>query len=420
VKSTVSAVDRDTIAGHVQEEIDRLAAPPFTAPGAGVTRYAFTKPYQAAIGRVSALLRKVGLVPTVDPIGTLVARHPASSRGIGIGSHLDSVRNGGRWDGALGVVTAVELARLSRSLSLSADLHVISWLEEEGSGFGEMLLGSRVATGEVTAADLHDRVRSLDDGRSFAEHCALAGGRPEEAANASQTIEQLDRWIEVHIEQGRVLQDAGIHLGIVRAIAGYVHADIVVRGRADHAGATPMALRSDAGVVGASAIMAAEAAARAAGRGTVATVGRVEFNPGIINVVPGTAHLTLDVRSASDSAIDEVLDAVRHSLDTAGSVRDVTSELKLRQRHLATPLDDQFALELADAAKGLGVEPLEMVSGAAHDTMCLAPRVPSAMLFVPCRDGVSHAPEEAADAGDAALAIQVLIAWLARQEPRAQ
>lgn len=414
---TRASVDA-AVARRVHAQIDRLALPPYTADGPGVTRYAFTRPYQATIRHVGALLRDAGLHTERDPVGNLIASDAAGRRGIGLGSHLDSVRHGGRWDGALGVIAALEVARLNQLRSLGAPLHVVSWIEEEGSGFGQLLLGSRIATGKVSASELGAKIRSLEDGRSFSEHCREAGGDPERAADASAILDRLDRWIEPHIEQGRVLEDAGLRLGIVTTIVGYVHGDIAIRGRADHAGATPMDLRADAGVVAAKAIVAAEESARRAGVGTVATVGSVELRPGAINVVPGEAHLTIDVRSRHATAMSQVLREIREALATAGHERNVSSELTVRQEQPPTPLDEELASQLVAAANEIGVDALPMVSGAAHDTMSLAPHVPSALLFIPCRDGISHAPDEEADASDAALAIAVITGWLASEMVR--
>lgn len=404
--------ETDQVASRIQTDIDRLAKPPFTSEGLGVTRYGFTPAYRSTVDHVARLAEGAGMNVGRDPVGNLIARTTTSGTAVGLGSHLDSVRHGGRWDGTLGVLVACEVARLNTERKLGLSLRAISWVEEEGSGFGEMLLGSRIATGDVSADDLRSSIISVDDGRSFAEHCAEAGGAPEHAAETAGVIGELDAWVEVHIEQGRVLEAAGVRLGIVDAIGGYVHGDITFSGQADHAGTTPMELRADAAVVAAEAIVAAEAAARRSSTPVVATAGEVEVSPGVINVVPGAARITIDVRSSDGGAIDAVLAELDSAVKTASAERGVTYVFSERKRQAPVGLDQSIAAGLASAARSLGIETVSMVSGAAHDTMRLAPHVPAGMLFIPCREGVSHSPEEHADAEDAALAVEVLLSWL--------
>lgn len=398
-------IDQDAIARRIDAEVAALARPPYSEPGEGVTRYAFTEPYERTLSRVGGELERLGLAVESDPVGTLVAR--PGRRFFAVGSHLDSVRSGGPWDGVLGTLVGVELRRLG------FDVGVVAWVEEEGAGFGEMLLGSRVAAGELDAADLEQRIFSLDDGRSFADHCRAAGGSPERLEPSRELMGSFEGWIEVHTEQGRVLEDAGRRIGVVTAIAGYLHAEVEVRGAADHAGATPMGLRHDAGLVAAEAMLAAEQAAGRAGRGTVATVGWIALEPGAINVVPGRARFTLDIRSPDDAAVAEVERAVRAAVQRSAGERGAEASVLVRGRRSATPLDRDLSSLLLEGARACGAEPLELVSGAAHDTMNVAPFAPSALVFVPCADGVSHAPHESADPADAALATEVVARALA-------
>ena len=169
-----------------------------------------------------------------DPVGTLVARNrPVGEPAFGVGSHCDSNRNGGKYDGTMGVVTALEVCRLNAELGLDLPLQLISFLEEEGSGFGQMLLGSRIMLERVTEEELRETFRAIDDGRSFWEHAEEAGYEPARWRECGRALDDLTGWIEMHIEQARVLQDTGNRVGIVNAIAGYVHADVRIRGRGD-------------------------------------------------------------------------------------------------------------------------------------------------------------------------------------------
>jgi hydantoinase/carbamoylase family amidase len=338
---------------------------------------------------------------------------------FGIGSHCDSNRNGGAWDGTLGVVLALEVCRLARERGLDLPLRVISFLEEEGSGFGQMLLGSRIAAGRVSEEEMRDRLWAIDDGRPFWEHAREAGHRPEEWQDCSETLDDLDGWIETHIEQGVVLQDERISIGVVDAIAGYVHADVHLEGRAAHAGATPMNRRADAMAAAADIVLEVERLAACAGDGTVGTVGELEVEPSLINVVPGAVRLSLDIRGVRDDAFQAVAAAAWSFAEAAARRRGVAASQVVRQTLPATPMDARIVSALDAAARGAGITSRRMSSGAAHDTMCVADRVPSAMVFVPCRDGISHAPEEDSDPADAALAAEVVLNAIVRLQATA-
>ena len=309
----------------------------------------------------------------------------------------------------MGVVCALEVCRLNDELGLGLPLQLISFLEEEGSGFGQMLLGSRIVAQRVTEEELRETFRAVDDGRSFWEHAEQAGFEPARWRDAAHILDGLTGWIEMHIEQARVLQDTGNRIGIISAIAGYVHADVVVRGRGDHAGATPMGFRLDPTTVLADSVLELERLAVEAGRGTVGTVGEIEVAPGLINAIAERVRFSLDVRGPDDDAFQGVAADIASFAGDAARRRGMSAELVPRQSLPATPLDGRVvgALEAAAAATG---EPFTtMISGAAHDTMCVAPRVPSAMVFVPCKDGISHHPAEEASPEDAALAAEIIL-----------
>lgn len=261
----------------------------------------------------------------------------------------------------------------------------------------------------VTEDELRDSFRAVDDGRPFWEHAAEAGYEPERWRDSIHILDDLTGWIEMHIEQARVLQDTGNRIGIVTAIAGYVHADIIVTGRADHAGATPMDFRLDAGVVAAETILELERLARAAGKGTVGTVGEIEFEPSLINVVPARARFSLDVRSTDEEAFRGVAAQIAAFAEQAATRRGMTAEFRQRQTLAPTPMDERIVGALEAAAGDTGEPFMLMPSGAAHDTMCVAERVPSAMVFVPCKDGISHSPLEDAKPADAALAAEIIL-----------
>jgi hydantoinase/carbamoylase family amidase len=403
-------IDRAKSAERIERDIETLAGPDYTRSSEAIRRYAYTPEYRNTLDYFIGELEALGFEHYEDPVGTLVARNrPVGEKVFGVGSHCDSNRNGGKYDGTMGVVTALEVCRLNEDLGLGLPLQLVSFMEEEGSGFGQMLLGSRIIAQRVSEEDLRKGFRAVDDGRSFWEHAEEAGYDPGRWREAIHTLDDMIGWIELHIEQARVLQDTGNRIGVVDAIAGYVHADITVRGRSDHAGATPMDFRQDAGLVAAECMLELERLAREAGKGTVGTVGEMELRPNLINAVPGEARFSLDVRGVDEEGFRGVARDIEKFARAAAEQRGMTAEYVQRQTLSATPLDGRVVGALEVAADASGEPYLAMHSGAAHDTMSIAGRVPSAMIFVPCKDGISHSPEEDAEPADAALGAEVML-----------
>jgi allantoate deiminase len=404
------AIDLARSAERIDGDIETLAGSDYTLSEEAIRRYAYTQEYRNTLDYFTDELRAIGFDVYEDPVGTLVARNrPRGEQVFAVGSHCDSNRNGGKYDGTMGVVTALEVCRLNAELGLDLPLQLISFLEEEGSGFGQMLLGSRIMLQRVTEEELRDSFRAIDDGRSFWEHAEEAGCEPVRWRECIDVLDGLVGWIEMHIEQARVLQDTGNRIGIVTAIAGYVHGDVVVHGRGDHAGATPMDFRLDPTLPMSETIVELERLAREAGKGTVGTVGEIEVDPGIINAIASRVRFSLDIRGPDDDAYRGVARDVAAFAEEAARARGMETAFAQRQTLPATPLDSRILAALEDAAKATGEPYTTMHSGAAHDTMCVAERVPSAMVFVPCKDGVSHHPAEDADPADAALAAQIIL-----------
>ena len=403
-------VDHQRSAARIAHEIETLSGRDYTTSAEAVRRYAYTPEYARTLAYFADALEELGFDVGQDPVGTFVARNrPPGEPVFGIGSHCDSNRNGGPYDGTLGVVTALEVCRLAAELELDLPLQLVSFLEEEGSGFGQMLLGSRIMLQRVTDEDLQQRFLAIDDGRSFWEHAGAAGYEPARWRESSRALDDLTGWIELHIEQARVLQDAGNRIGVVHAIAGYVHADVAIEGRGDHAGATPMGLRLDPTTVLAETVRELERLAIEAGGGTVGTVGEIEVDPGLINAVASRVRCSLDIRGPDDALYRGVAEAIAAFAERAARERGMTATFVERQRLPATPLDARIVAALETAAAATGEPFMRMHSGAAHDTMCVAERVPSAMVFVPCKDGISHHPAEDADPSDAALAAEIIL-----------
>ncbi len=403
-------MDPEQSARRIERDIETLAGPDYTLSDEAIRRYAYTPVYRNTLDYFTAELEAIGFEVDEDPVGTLFARNrPPGEPVFGIGSHCDSNRNGGKYDGTMGVVTALEVCRLSSERGHDLPLQLISFLEEEGSGFGQMLLGSRIVAQRVTEEDLRERFCAIDDGRSFWDSAAEAGYTPDRWRECAHVLDDLTGWIEMHIEQARVLQDTGNRIGLVTAIAGYVHADVTVQGRGDHAGATPMEFRLDPTLPLAETIAELERLARAAGEGTVGTVGEIEVDPGIINAIAARLRFSLDIRGPADDAYRGVARDIAAFAERSASARGMTAEYAERQNLPATPMDERIVAALEAAAQATGEPYMRMHSGAAHDTMCVADRVPTAMVFVPCKDGVSHHPAEDASPADAALAAEIIL-----------
>jgi hydantoinase/carbamoylase family amidase len=404
------AIERSRSSERIANDIETLSGDAYTLTNEAIRRYAYTQVYRNTLDYFTRALVELGFEVYEDPVGTLVARNVArGEHAFGIGSHCDSNRNGGRYDGTLGVVTALEVCRLNKELGLDLPLQLISFLEEEGSGFGQMLLGSRIMAQRVTEEELKESFRAIDDGRSFWEHAEAAGYEPARWRDCIHILDGLSGWIEMHIEQARVLQDTGNRIGIVNGIAGYIHADIVVHGRGDHAGATPMDFRLDPGTVVAECILELERLAHSAGKGTVGTVGEIEVRPSIINAIPERIRFSLDIRGIDEDLFRAVARDIATFAEHAAAKRGMTAEYRERQTLPSTPLDERIVGALTAAAEATNEPFMVMHSGAAHDTMCVADHVPCAMVFVPCKDGVSHSPLEDASPADGGLAAEIIL-----------
>lgn len=402
-------IDREKSAQRIVRDVETLGGPEYTSSSEAICRYAYTPGYRNALDYFERALRELDFEVFEDPVGNLVARNrPAGEKVFGIGSHCDSNRNGGKWDGTLGVVTALEVCRLNAEHGLDLPLQLISFMEEEASGFGVGLLGSRIAAGRVNEEELRG-IRALDDERPFVEHAREAGYEPERWQESSRILTDLIGWIELHIEQARVLQDTGRTIGVVTAIAGLTWVEVIIEGRADHAGATPMDFRLDAGIPAAECVVELERIALEAGGGAVATVGGFELTPGLTNVIPGQARLRIDIRAPVDAIVDGIVKRLEETAKQAAERRNMTATVTRLIGIPATPMDERIVRVLEESAKQSGEPYMLMASGAAHDTMCVADHAPTAMVFVPCKDGISHSPEEDADPADAAVGAELML-----------
>ncbi|HUG56508.1 MAG TPA: Zn-dependent hydrolase [Candidatus Limnocylindrales bacterium] len=379
--------------------------------GTAVTRLGLGAEEQAARDLVGGWLRERGASVRRDGAANLWARvGPADGPAVAVGSHLDSVPEGGRFDGALGVLCAVEAVEtlLDAGTRLRRAIEVVAWSDEEGVRFGIGLFGSAAAFGRLPprAAERRD-----PGGVSIAE--ALRGlGEPGDPGSARVAPAALAAYLEPHIEQGPRLDRAGIPLGVVSAIVGILHGRMTVRGRQDHAGATAMDARQDALLGAAELALALERAARADGE-AVGTVGEIAARPGAKNVVPGECVFSIDVRAPDDGRLDAVLAELDRATSAVAASRGLSASLDVLNRVPATPLDAPLRALLARACGAVGVSAPELVSGAGHDAMnAQLAGVPTGMVFIRSRGG-SHNPREDCSLEDAALGASALAVALA-------
>jgi allantoate deiminase len=360
--------------------------------------------------RVSAWMTAAGMDVSVDHAGNLRGVYAAEKKDaprLLIASHLDTVPNAGAFDGILGVLMGIALVEELAGKRLPFAIEVIGFSEEEGTRFGAPFLGSRALLGTLDDALL---ARTDIDGLSVAEAIKKFGLDTNKLHEAKLAARPLG-YLEIHIEQGPVLDSEGLPLGVVEAIAGQTRMEFVFTGKANHAGTTPMHLRKDALMAAAAWMLAVETYARGVD-GLVATIGRVTAAPGAVNVIAGEASVTLDVRHAKDSVRKEALQYFFATAESIAEKRSVRVTNKTMSEQAAVPMDARLTETLAAAVKAAGVPARKMVSGAGHDAMMVAPHMPAAMLFLRSPGGLSHHPDESVVTGDVEQALAAGIKFL--------
>lgn len=374
----------------------------------GICRIYLSAEHARANELVGGWMRAAGMTVQVDAAGSLCGRYPAADAGapaLVVGSHLDTVPDAGRYDGILGVLLGVAaVERLARDgVRLPFHLDVIGFGEEEGVRFGTTLMTSRAFAGTW-----EPRWLALADADGVTLEAALRafGLDPEAVPGAARDPADLLGFIEPHIEQGPVLEQRGLPLAVVGAIAGTRRFRARVTGRAGHAGTTPMGVRQDALAGAAEAVLLLERIA--SGAGVVATVGRLETRPGVANVIPGAAEFSIDIRAGDDARRDAALRDFVAELETALAARGLRLELEETHAAGAVALAPWLQRTLAAAVGGLGIEAPTLDSGAGHDAMAVAGACAAGMLFIRCAGGISHHPDEAVTADDTAWALAAL------------
>jgi allantoate deiminase len=378
--------------------------------GGGVTRLSFTEEERAAKDLVASYMEEAGLSVYEDAVGNLFGHREGRDPGsptVMVGSHVDSVYNGGNFDGPLGVLAGIEILQTMEEQGMETEhsIEVVAFTDEEGARFSLGMIGSRALAGTLTAEDLE----TYEDGDavSVAEAMRAYGLDPEKFGDAARPEGSIRAYVELHIEQGRVLESEDLPVGVVTGIAGVVWLRFILEGETGHAGATPMNLRRDASAAAAEIMGLIEAEATKTGT-TVGTVGQLDLEPGGINIIPGKVRFSLDLRDIDEGVRDGIEARIMEGAEEACRRRGVALEVETLQRVAPAPCSDLVRSAAERACERLGIRVHALPSGAGHDGMQLGDLCPIGMIFVRSRDGISHNPEEWSSKEDCAAGAEVL------------
>ena len=391
------------------KDFDAMAQ--LTASGEGINRLAFTDADWAGRQYIIDCMTDAGLSVEIDDFGNVIGYKIGKKPdlpAVMVGSHTDSVPNGGNYDGVVGVLSAIEVIRSMIDDGYEHDhtIAVVDFMCEESGRFGNATLGSKAMRGELTLQDLHHLV----DKQGISLYEALKGRNLNPDGIETMAYKRpVKSFTEIHIEQGKVLEHEQKTIGIVTGIAAPERFYVTIRGNADHSGATPMNLRHDA-LCGASKIILGieEIASMQEEPPVVGTVGVVEVTPGAMNVIPGAVKLGVDIRSISKVARNSVVTLVKEFIDITAEKRGLSYTIETIAQDHPVEMHPAMIREIEEAVKSVGVEYMTIPSGAGHDAMHWAEVVPTGMIFIPCRDGISHNPAEFAEMDDIVTGAAVL------------
>ena len=361
-------------------------------PDGGVERLAYTDADVAGRAQVAEWMESAGLTVRIDTAGNMIGRRTGTNDRlppIAIGSHTDTVPNGGAYDGSLGVLAAIESVWTleDRAMPTRHPIEVINFQNEEGG-----LHGSAAMAGTLSANDLD---RATLSGKTLRDGIAFIGGDPDSIQKSPRSPGEIAAYLELHVEQGAVLETAGIDIGVVDGIFGVEQWDVTIQGAANHAGTTPMDQRQDALLAAAELIRTVNDVARHTDGSQVGTVGQIDARPGAPNVIAGNVTLCIELRDGEPHGIRRMFDAITSACATIEAATNTTIEMACRELGvLPAPTHPTSRSAIADAARALDLAHQLMPSGACHDAQNLAPICPIGMIFVPSVGGVSHSPEE--------------------------
>jgi allantoate deiminase len=391
-----------------------LGAVPFSEDHDFLNRPYLTESHRKTLELVRMWMTAAGMSVRLDPLGNLLGRYEgtrANAPALLIGSHIDTVRNGGRYDGALGVMLGIEtvqaLSNAGRRMPFA--IEVIAFGDEEGSRFPASMLCSRGIVGGIGEEAL-----ALEDANGVSLSQALLdfGLDPADIAKAARKPGEVLAYVEAHIEQGPVLEARDLAVGVVTGIAAQLRLKARFIGEAGHAGTSPMGLRKDAIAAAAAGVLAVEQICAAGAPDLRGTVGRLLPKTAAYNVIAGEVEMGIDLRASSRAVRDAAAEQIKARLAQIARERGVALEFTVVQDLPDTPCDPRLVRVMTDAVEAVGVEPFQLVSGAGHDAMAVSGLAPVAMLFIRCERGISHNADEAVAAADVALATRALVAFV--------
>ncbi len=394
-------VDRVETLGSISETPNHLS------------RIFLTPQHREAADILLSWMREAGMQARMDAIGNVVGRYEGESPrlpSLMLGSHYDTVRDAGKWDGPLGLITAIScVADINRrALRLPFAIEVLGFADEEGVRFASTLLGSRAVAGTFDESVLAARDAA---GITMRDAIMRFGLDPQHIGAAARARRELLAYVELHIEQGPVLESENLPVGVVTAISGATRLSVVLTGMAGHAGTVPMNLRRDALVGAAECIVAIEEFCRT-DTGLVGTVGYIHAEPGATNVIPGSVSFTIDMRTASDAHRRLAVADVVRQIESIAKRRGLAPRIDITHENRTVACAPWLKQQIAEAVAGAGYRVFELPSGAGHDGMAMIDVAEVGMLFVRCRDGLSHHPNEHVDVNDADAGARVLLRFI--------
>lgn len=407
----ISKNSSDALAREVMERLDVLAG--LSESPNNLTRRYLTPEHASANAKVGEWMQAGGMTVRVDAAGNIIGRYEGAQPGapaLILGSHLDTVIDAGRYDGMLGVVLPISCVAVLNAAGerLPFAIEVIGFGDEEGVRFQSTYLGSSPVAGTFQKELLERRDR---DGISLGNALTAFGLDPNKIGSAARKKTDLLGYVEIHIEQGPVLERQDCAVGIVTAISGATRLEIMLKGEAGHAGTVPMTERRDALAAAAEIILGVEEVCRSRD-GLVGTVGQLDVSPGAVNVIPGTVRLSVDLRAAEDERRQRALDSVYELVSSIGEKRNVETIITETHTVASVPCASNLITRLSSAASVCGHDAPKLSSGAGHDAAAMSALTEIGMLFVRCKGGISHNAGESIEASDVAVAAEVLSTFL--------
>jgi allantoate deiminase len=407
-----------SLGGEIVARIDELGK--ISETPEHLTRIFLTKEHRAAAGLILDWMRSAGMRAHLDAIGNVCGRYEGARPGLPclmLGSHYDTVRDAGKWDGPLGLITAIscvgDLDRRGKRLPFAVE--VTGFADEEGIRFASTLLGSRAVAGTFDESVLGTRDRA---GISMRDALTTFGLDPEHTGAAARARRELHAYLELHIEQGPVLEQHNLAVGVVTAISGATRLAVSMTGMAGHAGTVPMTLRRDALAGAAECIVAIEEFCRTDQGGLVGTVGYINAMPGATNVIPGQVSFTIDIRAPTDAHRKLAVSDIARQIEKIARRRELALQIDVTHENRTVPCAPWLKAQVAEAVAAEGFRVFELPSGAGHDGMAMIDIADVAMVFVRCRGGISHHPDEHVDAADADAGARVLLRLVENFRPR--